>query len=99
MAIVVDQTFREGLAIYLSDNADNPAYNDRVLHGDLVVFQIIFHILIFILTIEMLSGIIIDTFSKLREQADIQEVDQKSKCFICGLSRDQIDRDYEGGFR
>lgn len=49
---------------------EHPAYSDNVLHGDLVAFEIVFHILVVILIIEILSGIIIDTFSKLREEAD-----------------------------
>ena len=88
VAILIDQTFREGLAIYLADNETHLAYSDNVLHGDLVVFEIIFHILVVILTIEILSGIIIDTFSKIREEADKRKQDEASNCFICGLNRD-----------
>jgi hypothetical protein len=46
-----------------------------------------------------LSGIIIDKFSELREQGEEKEKDSKSGCFICGQSREDIEKKLGyGGF-
>ena len=52
--------------------------------------------LIGILLIEIISGIIIDTFADLRQiNKDIRD-DSKSLCFICDKTRDELEK--EDGF-
>ena len=38
-----------------------------------------------------MSGIIIDSFSQLREENDEINLDMRDKCFICGIEREQFD--------
>jgi hypothetical protein len=45
----------------------------------------------------VIFGIIIDTFSDLRGQAKEKQDEMKSKCFICNISSEELDRD-GGGF-
>jgi inositol 1,4,5-triphosphate receptor type 1/inositol 1,4,5-triphosphate receptor type 3 len=61
-------------------------------------FENLYNIVIVIIMIQIFSGIIIDTFSSLREKSlqksrDIQEV-----CFVCGHSRELFDRKSDSGF-
>ena len=48
--------------------------------------------------LNVIFGIIIDTFAELREKSGQQSEDMKNVCFICGLNRQTLDRDTEGGF-
>jgi hypothetical protein len=41
-------------------------------------------------------GIIIDTFGDLRGQAKDKQDDMNGVCFICGISRDEFDRNANG---
>ncbi len=43
--------------------------------------------------LNMLFGIIIDSFAELREEAAKIDSDKKDVCFICGAKRDEIEKD------
>ena len=51
------------------------------------MYDITFYFVFNILFLQMIYGIIIDTFAQLREQRKklIEEIEQK--CFICGLDK------------
>jgi inositol 1,4,5-triphosphate receptor type 3 len=74
--------------------------NDIVFNTSRVLFDNMFNIVLLILVLQMLSGIIIDTFSKLREDQENIKNDIDRECFICGRSRDELEKDYglEAGF-
>jgi hypothetical protein len=57
-----------------------------------IVFDNLFNFIILILIIQIISGIIIDTFSNLREKQEYVNEDVVNRCFICGLSRDDIEK-------
>lgn len=40
----------------------------------------------------MVQGIIIDTFAQLKDNQQDKEEDMLGKCFICGDSRENIDK-------
>ena len=61
-------------------------------------FDLSFFLLVIIILLNVVFGIIIDTFAMLREGASQDENDMKNYCFICGLDRVQIDRDTEEGY-
>lgn len=44
----------------------------------------------------MISGVIIDKFGALRERDENIETDSNKMCFICGQSKETIDKQYEG---
>ena len=56
-------------------------------------YSFIFFIIIIILLLELLFGIIIDTFAELREEQAKIDFDKKDVCFICGAKRDEIEKD------
>lgn len=52
----------------------------------------LFMIIMMIVMIDVVSGIIIDTFGSLREEADQLKKDVKNFCFICGQDRESLDK-------
>ena len=48
---------------------------------------------------ELLAGIIIDKFGEMRSDAERIEEDSKSFCFICGQTRDDIEKNYDNDFQ
>jgi hypothetical protein len=57
-----------------------------------------FHILIKIIMLNIVFGIIIDTFAKARTIKKDVQVDSDNKCFICNQDRSIFDKYSEGGF-
>ena len=53
---------------------------------------------IVIVWLNILFGIIIDTFAELRDTKQKVEEDTKKRCFICGIEAYTFDRFVEGGF-
>lgn len=48
--------------------------------------------------LNVVFGIIIDSFAQLREAAGFREEDMKNKCFMCNMDRYTLDRDTAEGF-
>jgi hypothetical protein len=46
-----------------------------------------FNLVVSVICLNVIFGIIIDTFAQLREASSNIEEDKKNICFICGLSR------------
>ena len=61
-------------------------------------YDYLFNLVVAILLIEILSGIIIDKFGELREANEAKLEDSQSECFICGQSREDLEKElgYEG---
>jgi hypothetical protein len=51
------------------------------------IYTISFVILINLVLTSIITGIIIDTFSAMREESDRIEEDIRSNCFICSIAR------------
>jgi hypothetical protein len=56
------------------------------------VFDLTFFIIINMLFMKMLFGIIIDTFKELSENKKERDLDIKTKCYICGLTKKEIEK-------
>jgi len=61
-------------------------------------YDITFFLLVITILLNVIFGIIIDTFAQLREKADNIKFDRQNICFICGLSRQVLDRETIEGF-
>jgi hypothetical protein len=83
----------------ISDAVKKPIYTqpDSSWFYIRLFFDFSFFVLLIILLLNLVFGIILDTFGELREARDEIEVDQEGKCFICGISRGELDK-LEGGF-
>jgi len=63
------------------------------------VFDFLFFLIIIIIIMNIVFGIIIDTFSDLRSQRDSKVTNMKTMCFICGIHRDQFDQEGQTDFQ
>lgn len=54
--------------------------------------------LVITILLNIIFGIIIDTFGQLREENNNRTWDAKNICFVCDLERQVFDRELEGGF-
>jgi hypothetical protein len=59
-------------------------------------FDLSFFVLIIIILLNVIFGIIIDTFAAMREVTDSKANDMKTVCFICGNDRPTMDRNGSG---
>ena len=57
-----------------------------------------YYIVVIVVLMGVIKGIIIDTFARLRADQEFCKRDMENKCFICGLSRDYIEKRYSKGF-
>ena len=66
---------------------------------DRVIFDNLFNIIVLVLLMEILAGIIIDKFVDLRQNQEFIFEDSSNKCFICGQSREILEKYYgKNGF-
>uniref|UniRef100_A0A6A7G5P7 Inositol 1,4,5-trisphosphate receptor n=5 Tax=Hirondellea gigas TaxID=1518452 RepID=A0A6A7G5P7_9CRUS len=64
---------------------DNSLFTGRVL------FDMLFFFIIIIIILNLIFGVIIDTFADLRSEKQQKEHTLQNNCFICGLSRSMFD--------
>ena len=69
------------------------SYSNRNIYYSKFFYVMIFYFLIIVMLLNMIFGIIIDSFSELREESTKIEFDKKDICFICGAKRDEIEKD------
>lgn len=73
------------------------------LTGDNIVYRLffdeMFNIFIMIIMMNIIQGIIIDTFAVLRERSERDNADRETKCFICGIEKEHIERCTNRPFR
>ncbi|CAK81773.1 unnamed protein product (macronuclear) [Paramecium tetraurelia] len=61
------------------------------------VFDNAVNIVLVMIMLNMIQGIIVDTFGSLREKLQERIKDQTMKCFICGITREKFEKNDEGG--
>jgi hypothetical protein len=66
--------------------------------GDRYWLDLAFFIIILIVLLNIIFGIIIDTFSELREEKKEKEEDIQEKCFICNIGKAKFDMQGSGVF-
>eukprot|EP01012_Entosiphon_sulcatum_P029895 TRINITY_DN3662_c0_g1_i1.p1 TRINITY_DN3662_c0_g1~~TRINITY_DN3662_c0_g1_i1.p1 ORF type:complete len:2350 (-),score=412.26 TRINITY_DN3662_c0_g1_i1:15-7031(-) len=76
----------------IGDGMAQPAEVDGNWGGQ-SVFKFFFHVTLIIIFLNIIFGIILDTFSELRDNRYALEEDMTTKCFICGLDRTTFERD------
>ncbi|EKF26918.1 hypothetical protein MOQ_009372 [Trypanosoma cruzi marinkellei] len=64
-----------------------------------VSYDLVFFALVNVVFLNIMFGLIIDTFGELRDAKREKELDMKSKCFVCGLEADEFEKAHVGGFR
>ncbi|CAB3383323.1 Hypothetical predicted protein [Cloeon dipterum] len=56
-----------------------------------VVYDLLFFFIVIIIVLNLIFGVIIDTFADLRSEKQQKELVLKNTCFICGLNRSAFD--------
>ena len=56
-----------------------------------VVYDLLFFFIVIIITLNLIFGVIIDTFGDLRQEKQEKDYTQRNTCFICGLDRSKFD--------
>jgi hypothetical protein len=82
-----------GIGSYLKPITTNDVFRNPVVGR--FWYDQLFNLLIKILIIQMLAGIIIDNFTKLRKGEMEMLSDMKNVCTTCGMKRDDIEKIYD----
>lgn len=61
------------------------------MFGARVVYDMLFFFVVIIIVLNLIFGVIIDTFADLRSEKQQKEEILKNTCFTCGLDRSQFD--------
>lgn len=85
-----------GIADYLPTESYAP--KNRSLFFFRALYDLCFYISIITVLLNIIFGIIIDTFAQLRDKKTEMEEDMKNVCFICNIERQIFERDTEEGF-
>jgi hypothetical protein len=69
--------------------------------GERFILDFAFFVIVMIILLNVIFGIIIDTFSDLRSQKESRMFDTLETCFICGINKQVFDRssDQVDGFK
>ena len=63
------------------------------------VYGYSYYILVDLILLSILYGTIVDAVAEMREKQKDLEEDVQNKCFVCGLSRSNLDRNGEGWYQ
>jgi hypothetical protein len=75
----------------MSEVVDNVSNRDGNTYLARVAFDLSFFVWVGILLFNVITGLIVDTFSSLREEANKREGVLTDSCFVCGITRDHYD--------
>jgi len=83
-----------GLGDAFGYNEAVPAYafHTSGMPAGRILFDISFFVLVTIIGLNVVFGIIVDTFSELREEKGKTEEKMQGECFVCGLKSNTFDR-------
>ncbi|XP_061891578.1 inositol 1,4,5-trisphosphate receptor type 2 isoform X1 [Entelurus aequoreus] len=85
---VLNQGLRNGGGV--GDILRKPS-KEEPLFAARVVYDLLFFFVVIIIVLNLIFGVIIDTFADLRSEKQKKEEILKTTCFICGLERDKFD--------
>lgn len=84
----MNQGLRNGGGI--GDILRAPSSHEPLYFGR-VVYDLLFFFIVIIIVLNLIFGVIIDTFADLRSEKQQKETTLKNTCFICGLNRAAFD--------
>ncbi|XP_022655647.1 inositol 1,4,5-trisphosphate receptor type 1-like isoform X5 [Varroa destructor] len=68
-----------------------PPSSQEPLYFFRVVYDLMFYFIVIVIVLNLIFGVIIDTFADLRSEKQQKEETLKNTCFICGLERAAFD--------
>lgn len=54
--------------------------------------DMIFYITVILLLLNMVNGVIVTTFSQIRQERETKEEDKENKCFVCSINRVEFEK-------
>lgn len=93
-SIIIDRTFKSDSGI----GSFFPKFKEQYVLAELSwrwIYDFLNAFIILNLIIEIIAGIIIDTFAVLREEMERKNDDIENYCFICGINRHILDKKTE----
>ena len=54
-----------------------------------MIFDLMWYFFVNLLMLNVILGVIVDTFKEMRQENDSQEYDKENVCFVCGINRNQ----------
>ena len=73
----------------------NPTWGSE-LHAIRVVYDMSFYILVTVIFMNIVFGIIVDTFGELRQKREGREQEMRTHCFICNVASSEFDKRADG---
>lgn len=71
----------------IGDIAANGSADKKGLFWFKFATDFVFFVTVILLLLNMINGVIVSTFSQIREESASKEEDIKNKCFICSIDR------------
>lgn len=68
------------------------SYGDKATPTEDLLFDSLFNLVVVLIMLDIVSGIIIDTFGALRLEYEERIHDMQNRCFICGIEKEVFDR-------
>nr|CAB3257468.1 inositol 1,4,5-trisphosphate receptor type 2 [Phallusia mammillata] len=75
----------------IGDILRKPSQSEGLLFMGRVVYDLLFFFILIIIVLNLIFGVIIDTFADLRSEKQQKDDILKNTCFICGLERKSFD--------
>ena len=72
-------------------NINQLRYDDYNIDSK-IIFDFIYVYIVLFLIVDILGGLIIDTFGQLRDEFNEREADELNFCYICGLYRRDLSK-------
>ena len=93
---MIDQTFKQdgGIGTYL-DKTLEPNYEEHTMTPIIfnrLIFDFVFFLVVILLVFQMFLSVIIDYFNETREKSETFNDDMESKCLVCGIDREKIEK-------
>lgn len=76
----------------IGDIAQAESYSDGIMFWFRFATDFIFFVTVILLLLNMINGVIVSTFSQIREESAAKDEDIKNKCFICSLERIEFEK-------
>ena len=91
VGLIDGQLMTATLGMDYFDGLDPSDAFKRQANAPRIIIQVIFFIFVTLLLINVFTGIILDTFSSLREMLNERKEKAASECFVCGCSRETLE--------
>lgn len=76
----------------IGDNLEVKPWDDVGLFFGRWILDMVFFISVILLLLNMINGIIVSTFSAIREESEQKADDEENRCFICSIDKSEFEK-------